>query len=170
MFIVSFDFTRNENKPEHFIDVKLKLPISERKKRYNREYYRKNRDRLLAHHKEQYVYNNDYYLKYYQKHRDRILVYHKDHYANHKDYYQKYHQKHRDRLVAYRKEYYLKNKQYYQENKEKLNMYNRRYRLNNKERIKEKHLCECGRFYTHSNKSGHMKTQKHLKWISENKA
>ena len=36
----------------------------------------------------------------------------------------------------------------------------------NKERYNAKHTCECGGKYTHSHKSSHLKTKKHIKFIN----
>jgi len=45
------------------------------------------------------------------------------------------------------------------------------YRDKNNEKIKElknrKFLCECGSYYTHSNKQRHLKTKKHLNHLSK---
>jgi hypothetical protein len=62
------------------------------------------------------------------------------------------------------------NKQYRENKKEYLKEQSKKYRENNKEKIKkrknQKHLCECGISYTHSNKSRHLKTNKHQTYLS----
>lgn len=58
--------------------------------------------------------------------------------------------------------------QYYLDNKEQIIEQNKNYKLENKEKLAEKSNkkkdCECGQKYTHSNKSRHLKTIKHLKY------
>lgn len=92
---------------------------------YCKEYYEKNRDRILKNQK-----------KYRKKNRDKIREYDKE-------YMKKYYQENKDRLMEYGKEYYQKNKEKrrkqnkkycqecYQRNKEK----RKEYYQNNKERI-----------------------------------
>jgi hypothetical protein len=93
-----------------------------------------------------------------------------------------------DGRKAYTKEYYINNKGKYQSN-------GKRWRDENKERLQEKHkkwneehkeerkiksaewykqnkdkmtmdiTCECGVVYKKNNKSNHIKTKKHKKWI-----
>tara|TARA_R110000765_G_scaffold324111_1_gene415759 strand:- start:164 stop:712 length:549 start_codon:yes stop_codon:yes gene_type:complete len=61
-------------------------------------------------------------------------------------------------------------KQYNQDNKEKILEYFKQWKLDNKEKINEKFNCECGGKYTQANKSGHLKTKKHIKFISSNQS
>ena len=61
-------------------------------------------------------------------------------------------------------------KQHYQDNKEKIVEYKKQHYQDNKKQIelksKEKFECECGGKYTYSSKSRHMKSKKHIKFIS----
>ena len=75
------------------------------------------------------------------------------------------------------KEYYKNNKekllekskQWKENNKEKLSVQRKKYNEKNKEKIAErenqKHNCKCGGKFTHQNKSKHVKTKKHMKYI-----
>ena len=44
---------------------------------------------------------------------------------------------------------------------------NKPYFEKNRERLREKHLCECGNYYMLYNKSHHLKSKKHIKLIAE---
>lgn len=72
-----------------------------------------------------------------------------------------YYEENRDYLID-------KNKTYQKINKDKHNEYCEKYRKNNKNKILEKHICECGGKYSTSCKSNHFKTAKHQKFINEN--
>ena len=56
-----------------------------------------------------------------------------------------------------------KGKQYRMENKEKI----KKYREKNKERLTEKHNCDCGGHYMLKHKATHEKTKKHLNFIKQ---
>jgi len=76
-------------------------------------------------------------------------------------------------------------KEYYNDNKEKLNNCHKEYNANNKvkikeyieayyetnkDKLKEKFACVCGGKYTHSQKSTHLKSNKHQNYLkSQNK-
>ena len=61
-------------------------------------------------------------------------------------------------------------KEYYNNNKEKHNTSTRGYHQANKEKIHEQKnrvcVCECGKTYTHSNKSQHQKFKFHQEYIN----
>jgi hypothetical protein len=71
------------------------------------------------------------------------------------------------------KEYYQDNKvkildykkEYYETNKENMNEISKQYFKDNKERLNEKNACECGGHYTFKNKSTHLKSIRHLKYL-----
>ena len=44
------------------------------------------------------------------------------------------------------------------------------YREDNKEKLRQKHNCECGGTYTHQHKLTHQKTIKHCQYIEAQKA
>ena len=43
--------------------------------------------------------------------------------------------------------------------------YNKQYIIENKDKFSEKFNCDCGVKYTHSHKSRHLKSKKHLKYM-----
>ena len=61
-------------------------------------------------------------------------------------------------------------KQYRQDNAEQIKQHKKQYCEQNKEQIKQqttqKHDCQCGGKYTNSNKSSHMKSVKHQKYLN----
>ena len=61
-------------------------------------------------------------------------------------------------------------KDYKKTNKDKIDNFNKAYYIRNKEKLEEKFECECRGKYTHANKSHHIKTNKHQKYLeSQNK-
>lgn len=52
-----------------------------------------------------------------------------------------------------------------EEKKEHKNEQANIYRQNNKEKIREKHTCDCGGSYSRSSKAIHSKTKKHLEYL-----
>ena len=62
-----------------------------------------------------------------------------------------------------------KKKEYREANKEKLKEKKKEYREANKDKIREKKnqkfTCECGGTYTHSNKTAHERSNKHIQFI-----
>jgi hypothetical protein len=71
------------------------------------------------------------------------------------------------------KEYYQDNKvkildykkEYYETNKENMNEISKQYFKDNKERLNQKNACECGGRYTFKNKSSHLRSARHLKYL-----
>jgi hypothetical protein len=72
----------------------------------------------------------------------------------------------KDKKKQYREDNKEKSKQYREDNKEKI----KQYRDDNKDKMKEnqtkKCTCECGSQFTRSNKSQHIKTIKHQKYLN----
>jgi hypothetical protein len=56
-------------------------------------------------------------------------------------------------------------KEYCVDNKENKKQYDKQYRMNNLDKINEKNICRCGGKYTYRNKSEHLKTKRHIKYI-----
>jgi len=60
------------------------------------------------------------------------------------------------------------------DNKEYMQQYQTQYKIENKERIKaiknQKYDCECGGKFTHTNKTQHLSSKKHIKYMEENYA
>tara|TARA_R110002153_G_scaffold54274_1_gene151206 strand:- start:2467 stop:3051 length:585 start_codon:yes stop_codon:yes gene_type:complete len=90
---------------------------------------------------------NRTYKEYYQTNKEWIAKKNAEIYKQNKEKIQKRH-----------KEYDIKNKEKVRERK-------RKYREANIDKINKKFECPCGGKYTHSNKSIHIKSQKHLKWV-----
>jgi hypothetical protein len=78
-----------------------------------------------------------------------------------------------NKIKAYRKQYcvdnhdkiQLQSKQYREANKEKIKLKGDKYRMNNLDKINEKNICRCGGKYTYRNKSEHLRSKKHIKYI-----
>jgi predicted GIY-YIG superfamily endonuclease len=105
----------------------------------DKEYYYKNREKLLERGRERYNENKDI-----------VLEYHKIYRETHIDESKAYYQRNKDRKIAYRKKYY-------QEHKQKEREYMREYH-----KIIE---CECGS--TTTNKAQHLKTKKHQNFLNQ---
>lgn len=88
--------------------------------------------------------------------------YHKHHYEAHKDRLKEYQKKYRQSNKESIKEY---NKNHYQVKKDTMNEYSKQFYQVNKVSIlkyqNQKHKCECGKYFTTSNKSNHLKSQFH---------
>ena len=81
----------------------------------------------------------------------------------------------KDHLYKQRKQYREKNKdlicerkkKYNKDNQEYINDWHKQYREHNKDKLKvsknKKYICVCGRQYSHSSKSRHMRTKMHNK-------
>jgi len=99
---------------------------------------------------------------------------HKEWYDENKDYFKIYNQDNKDKLIEYARQYRLNNKdkikQYTLDNKDMIKNYNKNYYESNKlsrcQKINKKFNCVCGGKYTYINKSKHLKTKKHLKYIN----
>ena len=69
----------------------------------------------------------------------------------------------------YQKDYRKSNKdnikKYYNDNKDKLNNFHKEYKLNNKDKLQQKFICQCGGNYTYANKSIHIKSNKHQNYL-----
>ena len=96
--------------------------------------------------------------------------YYEDNKENIKDKNKQYFEDNTDNLKDKFKQYYEDNKdkfkEYREDNKDKI----KQYRDDNKDKMKEhktkKCTCECGSTFTHGNKSQHIKTMKHQKYLN----
>jgi len=92
-----------------------------------------------------------------------------------KTYKQEYNQINKEHIKEYNREYNQINKEHIREykqeynqiNKEHIKEYNREYREINDDCRKKKFTCPCGGKYTCSNKSFHIKTKMHQKYLEE---
>ena len=94
----------------------------------------------------------------------------------HTEYMKEYRINNKDEIKEYMKKYHIDNKEYfteyYYDNKDKILKHNREYNKKNKESIQIKQCikieCPCSGKYTRHNKSIHIKTKKHIKYIEQN--
>ena len=104
------------------------------------------------------------YKAHYQKHKERLKEKTRVYYKNNKE-----------GILENSKEYYQKNKEqlkektrvYYQANKEEVDEKKRLNYQINKKQINEKFNCECGGRFTKQNKSTHLKSLNHQKYLNE---
>ena len=109
-------------------------------KEQQKEYYQDNKDKI----KENYKYNKEKCKEFYQENRDKLNNKCKQYYFENIEFKQKY------------------NKTYYEKNKEKLKERNSK----NVEERKKKIKCECGSVISNAHKSNHLKSKKHLAYLS----
>ena len=117
------------------------------------EYYQDNKEQLTERQKQ-----------YYQDNKEQITERHKQYYQDNREQIEErkkqYYQDNREQIKEYRVEYRQQNKekikQYYQYNREKI-----------AERDNKKFSCECGGKYTHKNKTIHLRTKKHQKYLNK---
>jgi len=99
-------------------------------KEYNKEYYWKHRDEMLAHHK-----------KYYKAYRDERLAHQKQYYKEHRDEISAYYEEHRNEILAHYKEHrdemLAYKKLYRKTHKNGILAYIKRWREQNKDRWHE---------------------------------
>ena len=87
-----------------------------------------------------------------------------------------YREQNKEAISIQKKEYYEANKEqinnqqksYYETNKEKISNQKKEYYQDHKEQRNQKNDCECGGKYTNGNKSTHMKSPMHKKFIQNN--
>jgi hypothetical protein len=98
--------------------------------------------------------------------KDKKKQYYEDNKENIKDKFKQYYEDNKDKFKEYREDNKDKIKQYREDNKDKI----KQYRDDNKDKMKEhktkKCTCECGSTFTHGNKSQHIKTMKHQKYLN----
>ena len=82
-----------------------------------------------------------------------------------------YREDNKEYIKEKKKEYYQDNKeqkkQYRQDNREEISERNKQYKQKNKEKLSKKNDCPCGGKYTHINKSIHLRTKKHQKYLNK---
>lgn len=129
--------------------------------RTKKEYYNDNKEKIKVIKKE-YRDNNKETLRikkkiYRDNNKEKIKVKNKEYRDNNKEYL--------DNNKVKMGEY---SKKYYKDNKEKIKEKLKEYYKNNKERLNEPYVCACGNTITKKEKSRHMKSKKHLNFITEN--
>ena len=82
------------------------------------------------------------------------------------EYQNKYREENKEQIQEQRK-------QHYQDNKEQIQEYKKQYYQDNKENISEKRkkkfVCECGSECRIADKNKHLRTNKHIKFLEQNK-
>lgn len=76
-----------------------------------------------------------------------------------KEYRKKYYEEHADQIKKY-------SKNFYEKNKETISNNNLEYYYVNKEKLNKLILCKCNGKYTFKNKSRHIKSQLHQRYLS----
>jgi len=76
-----------------------------------------------------------------------------------KEYSKEWRENNKEKIKNYDKEYR-------EDNKEKIKDYKKEYYEVNKEKINEKFNCDCGGCYAFRNKARHLKTKKHINYLS----
>ena len=87
--------------------------------------------------------------------KDKKKQYYEDNKENIKDKFKQYYEDNKDKFKEYREDNKDKIKQYREDNKD-----------NMKEHKSKKCTCECGSPFTHGNKTNHIKTIKHQKYLN----
>ena len=124
-----------------------KIPL-----RTQKEYKDQNKDKIKEINKEYREANKEKRKKYDKEYRDQ-----------NKYKIKEYRDANKDKLKEYYNEYWEANKE---KLKEKMKEYTKEYKKTNKEKLKEKITCECGSVVRKSDKARHLKSQKHIDYIS----
>jgi DNA repair exonuclease SbcCD ATPase subunit len=145
---------------EHYENNKEE--IQQRKKKYREE----NKEKIAEHKKQYYEENIDkikeYKQNWHQQNREAVIEkakkWNEEHREEKLEYYKQRYQNKKDEITQ-------KNKEYREKNKELIAERKKEYYEANKEKFKaqqnEKIMCQCGVFYTKTNKCKHIKTKQH---------
>jgi hypothetical protein len=102
--------------------------------------------------------------------KDKKKQYYEDNKENIKDKFKQYYEDNKDKFKEYREDNKDKIKQYREDNKDKIKENLKKYYDDNKDQINanksKKCTCECGSPFTRENKSQHIKTMKHQKYVN----
>lgn len=157
-------------------------------KRQTKEYYKKNKDKIIVKCREYYETNKDTIKinqkEYYETNKDVINIKKKEYYETNKDAIkinQKiYNELHKDAIKINQKEYnklnkdkiQIQRKKWREDNNVILKAKRKKYKEDNIATIqakqKEQINCICGNTFTKSNRSQHMKSKKHQSYIAQN--
>ena len=97
--------------------------------------------------------------------RDEINEKRRKYYETNRDKSKEYYKANRDTLKERSREYHKANRE---KNNEQSKVYHKENRETINKKQREKFDCECGGRYTRSSKARHMKTKKHLAYVSAN--
>ena len=106
--------------------------------------------------------------EYYQDNKEKIAERNKQYYQDNKEQFKEYNDEYRQNNKEQLNEYHV---EYRQNNKEYFKEYFKEYRQKNREKIAEqqnkKFTCPCGGKYTQGNKSRHLRSKKHQKYLNK---
>ena len=106
---------------------------------------------------------SQYYINNIENIKEKNIQYYKDNQEHCEEIKKIYYLKNRNETLEYKKSYY-------NNNKERLNKISTDYYTNNKDKVSEWQkaniICECGKSYTQSNKSRHIKTKNHQEYLT----
>jgi hypothetical protein len=97
--------------------------------------------------------------EYRQDNKEKIKENMKQYRQDNKEKIKQWHDNNKEHIKQYKK-------QYRQDNKEKIKENGKEYYQDNKEKIKEKFICPCGGKYTFTHKTRHIKSAKHINYLS----
>jgi hypothetical protein len=118
-------------------------------KKYNKQYYKINKEKIQENHKLYYENNKQILTEkqkdYYENNKGNIIKKQKDYRENNKDKIKEYVENNKDKILEYQKEYREMNKDKILEYQKE---YQKEYRENNKEKIKEKMKCKSCKLFS----------------------
>jgi hypothetical protein len=105
-------------------------------------------------------------------HKESMKKYRETHKVEEAERHKKYYEAHKAELAESKKNYREthkveineKDKKYYEAHKVEIIERQKKYQEENEAKLKEKFNCGCGGKYTHSGKSHHLKTKKHINY------
>jgi selenocysteine-specific translation elongation factor len=122
----------------------------------DKKQYRQDNKEHIKENMKQYRQDNKENMKQYrQDNKEKIKQYRQDNKENMKQY----RQDNKENMKQYIK-------QWHDNNKEHIKQYKKQWHDNNKEKLKEKFTCPCGGKYTFTNRTRHMKSAKHINYLS----
>ena len=131
---------------KHMMELKANLNMR-RASRSKEQYYVDNKDKIKQYRED----NKDKYNQWRDDNKEHLKKYRNDN----KDKNKQWHDDNKEHVKQYREDNKDKKKQYYEDNKDKI-----------KEHLSKKCMCECGSTFTHGNKTHHIKTIKHQKYLN----
>ena len=139
-----------------------------------RQYYKDNREKILAYNRQYYKDNREkilaYARQYYKDNREKILAHKRQYYKDNREkilaYARQYYKDNRDKILAYQRQWKLENHekiqayahQYYKDNRKKITAYARQYYRDNREKLLAHHLQ-----YYQANHLAMKERKRHLK-------
>jgi hypothetical protein len=175
---------QTQYKKQYYIDNKKQ--IDDQKK----QYYINNKEHIQEH-KKQYREQNKEHIREQRKqynldHKDQQKQYNIDNKEHIREQKKQYREQTKEHIIERSKQYKLdhteqikqynidnkehireQKKQYREQTKEHIIEQSKQYREQNKDKLTEKHDCQCGGCYITNHKARHLKTSKHLQWVND---